>query len=96
MLEGVGQKPDVFVNPLKSPSHMEGIQARPHVVALWVGSHEPVQPLQPVAHQLRLAHSSAIIAIRSFAALNSASSRSTFTSRVATEHCTLLSALIVV
>src|SRR4029450_10829580 len=34
---------------------MEVLQARPHVVALWVGAHEPSQPFEPVAHQLRLA-----------------------------------------
>src|ERR671921_1465166 len=47
--------PDVFVNPLKSPIHMEVLQARPHVVAFWVGSHELCQSFEPVAHQLRLA-----------------------------------------
>src|SRR5215211_347251 len=34
---------------------MEGLQARSHVVAFRIRAHELVQPLQPVAHQLRLA-----------------------------------------
>src|ERR687889_1539341 len=33
---------------------MEGLQPRPHVVALWVGAHEPSQLFEPVAHQHRL------------------------------------------
>jgi hypothetical protein len=33
---------------------MEGLQARPHVVALWVGAHEPGQTFEPVANQLGL------------------------------------------
>src|SRR5918994_7992857 len=33
---------------------MEGLQARPHVVALWVGAHEPGQTFESVANQLRL------------------------------------------
>src|SRR5215216_3145620 len=55
VLDGVDQNPDVFVNPLNSPIHMEGIQARPHVVAFWVGAHQPSQIFEPVAHQLCLA-----------------------------------------
>src|SRR5215211_5938914 len=34
---------------------MQGLQARSHLVAFWVGAHEPSQTLEPVAHQLRLA-----------------------------------------
>ena len=34
---------------------VQGLQARSHVVAFWVGAHEPSQIFEPVAHQLRLA-----------------------------------------
>jgi len=34
---------------------MEILKARPHVVAFWLGAHEPDQTFKPVAHQLRLA-----------------------------------------
>src|SRR5215217_4978091 len=34
---------------------MKVLQAPAHVVAFWVGAHEPGQTFEPVAHQLRLA-----------------------------------------
>jgi hypothetical protein len=55
VLQDVGQDPDVFVDPLKSPIHMEVLKARSHVVAFWVGAHELCQTFEPVANQLRLA-----------------------------------------
>src|SRR5215207_1229448 len=53
--EGVGQESDVFLHPCERTLQVDGLQARPHVVALRVGPHEPVQALQPIPHQLRLA-----------------------------------------
>src|SRR5215216_7870649 len=55
VLDSVGQNPDVFVHAFKWQMHMEGIQARSHVVAFWVGAHQPSQIFEPVANQLRLA-----------------------------------------
>src|SRR5215217_3310842 len=55
VLQGFGQQTDVFVHAFKGPIHMEGIQARSHVVAFWVGAHEQSQIFEPVTHQLRLA-----------------------------------------
>jgi hypothetical protein len=89
-LDGVHESPYVFLERFERPLGMQFLKARPHVVAFRVGAHEPVQPLQPVADQLRLGlalrSSSAIVTIRWFAALNLAPSRSTFTSRSGTQH----------
>src|SRR5215217_324353 len=55
VLYAVPEVSDVFFHPFERPLQVEGLQAGPHVVAFWIGAHELVQPLQPVAHQLRLA-----------------------------------------
>jgi hypothetical protein len=54
VLDGVGEDPDVFVHRLKSPIHMEGLQARSHIVAFWVRAHKLCQTFEPIANQLRL------------------------------------------
>ena len=54
VLQGVGQMLDVFIHAFKYPIHMQGIQARPHLVAFWVGAHELCQTFEPIANQLRL------------------------------------------
>jgi hypothetical protein len=54
VLQGVGQKLDVFIHAFKYPIYMQGIQARPHFVAFWVGAHELCQTFEPIANQDRL------------------------------------------
>src|SRR5215204_7610011 len=49
----IGKEPDIFLHPFERPPQVEVPQARPHVVAFQVRSHEPVHLFEPVAHLFR-------------------------------------------
>ena len=88
MQEGVHENPDVLLDPFERALYVQGLETCSHVVAFRVRAHELFQPRSLSRTCSALRSSSAIVVIRSFAALKSVSSRSTYTSHLATKHST--------